>query len=199
MTSTSLPIRRLLCHVGAGLLVTAVVAVVPVALTAPASANPDRPACSKEDPGGSSNKKCPTPTPTKGETEVGCRDITEAGGDFSRIREATPELGSTLNFTLIVDNEDGDQSPTCPEVTYTVIARDMDTLAELARLAQPGNGVTSDLTAVLALPLYSKNCVAVDIIVSEGDVVHDIAPNSRDTSLPQDDLCLDGSGPQTWN
>jgi hypothetical protein len=106
-----------------------------------------------------------------------------------------PSAGGTLDFQSTY------AAPTCAEVTYTVIARDMDTLAELGRQAQAGNGVTADLVSVVPLLGYLKDCVAVDVIVSDGDVVDDIGPNSRSLELaPFREVCRDNtSGPQTWN
>lgn len=201
---TTQRLRTALCSISLGLLATTAIALAPSLAATPASAGGDRPSCSKQPPPGSSDKKCPSPTPTPTETsppgnETGCRDITLGVGQFRGL-EPFPAIGSVLEFTLVVDGRDGEQSATCPEVTYSIIARDQDTLAEVARSDQPGNGVTPALSAVFRLPTYSKPCIAVDVVVSEGGVIHDVAPDSRDPAKPiQDDLCRDGSGPQTWN
>jgi hypothetical protein len=194
----ALPIRDLLCRLGVGVVLTAGVAAVPALISSPASADPERPACSKEEPGGNSGKKCPSPSPSETGptgTEIGCRDLTHGEG---RYRAPVGAVGSVLEFQLVVDFGN---TPTCPEVTYTVIARDRDTLAELARDVQNGNGVTADLFAAFNLPSYSKDCIAVDVVISEGDVVHDLGPDSRglEPGKTHDDLCRDGSGPQSWN
>jgi hypothetical protein len=87
-------------------------------------------------------------------------------------------------------------------VTYTVIARDMDTLAELGRDTQKGNGASDSLASVVALPGYAKTCVAIDVVVAEGSIVHDVAPNSRDLAqAPFQELCRDDgtTSEMTWN
>jgi hypothetical protein len=200
---TTSHIRLSLSSVVAGLLATTAIALVPSLAAAPADAGDDKQSCAKPSPGGSSDKKCPSPTPSPTSSapqgnETGCRDVTLGVGQFRGL-EPVPSIGSVLEFTLVVDGQDGEQSPTCPEVTYSIIARDQDTLAEVARLDQAGNGITPTLSAVFQLPTYSKACIAVDVVVAEGNVIHDIAPDSRDPLKPQKDLCRDGSGPQTWN
>ncbi|MBK5308329.1 MAG: hypothetical protein JJD92_16740 [Frankiaceae bacterium] len=200
---TNARIRTTVSSVAAGLLATTAIAFLPSLAATPASAGDDRPSCAKASPGGSSEKKCPSPSPSPSPSptqstptgnETGCRDLTRGEGQFRGV-DGFPTAGSSLQFTLYVGGNDTPQPATCPEVTYTVIARDMDTLAEVGRLSQPGNGVTSDLTAVIALPTYTKDCIAVDVIVADGDVVDDIGPNVRLDSL---DLCLTGSGGQAW-
>ena len=198
---TTQQIRTALSSVGVGLLATTAIAFLPSLAAVPASAGDDRPACTKENPGGNSDKKCPSPSPTESTptgTETGCRDLTFGTGQFRGV-DGVPDAGSMLVFILVVGGDETVPPPTCPEVTYTVIARDPDTLAELSRQSQLGNGVTSALTTVFALPTFNKDCIAVDVVISEGAVIHDFAPNSRDTSQRACDLNRNGSGPQTWN
>lgn len=197
---TTSRIRTTVSSVVAGLLATGAIALVPSLAASPASAADDKQSCSKPSPSGGSDKKCPSPTPTPTETtpagnETGCRDLTVGVGQFRGL-EPAPEFGSVLKFTLVVD---GGLTPTCPEVTYTTIARDHETAEELGRSTQQGNGLTPSLTSTFQFPTYTKACVAVDVVISEGPVVHDIAPDSRDWAKAQGDLCRTGAGPQTWN
>jgi hypothetical protein len=90
-------------------------------------------------------------------------------------------------------------TPTCPEVTYTVIARDMYTLAELGRSVQSGNGVTATLSSAFDFTSYTEPCIAVDVMTSDGSIIDDVAPNTRDVTEPAADLCDTGTGGQTWN
>jgi hypothetical protein len=56
------------------------------------------------------------------------------------------------------------------------------------------------LASAIELPRYAKACIAVDVVVSEGDVVHDVGPNSRDMAeLPFRDLCREGVSEMSWN
>lgn len=199
---TALPYPTVIARATLGLLVTGAVAITPSLLGGAAVAEEERPACSRQDPPGNSGKKCPSPSPSPSPTatatsspgptgtEVGCRDIVSGQGQY---RAPVGQLGSVLEFQLTL------AEASCPEVTYTVIARDMDTLAELDRREQSGNGLSTDLLATFSLPTYSKQCIAVDVVVSEGGLVHDIAPDSRDPSVPSCDLNRNGTGPQTWS
>ena len=191
--------RTRIGSIAVGLMATSAIALLPSLAAAPASAAGDKPSCSKEPAPGSSDKKCPSPTPSPTRTtpqgnETGCRDLIGGDGHFRGVN-ALPSAGGTIDFKSTY------AAPTCSEVTYTVIARDMDTLAELGREAQSGNGVTQDLESVIPVAGYLKNCVAVDVVVSDGDVVDDIGPNSRDLAqAPFLEICRDGTtGPQTWN
>ena len=186
----------LLRRVGAGLTAAAAIAAVP-ATWSPATAAEDRPACSKQEPAGGSGKKCPTPSPSVEPTqgpapdESGCRDVISGQGLY--LQTLDNPLASALEFQVTL------AAPSCSDVTYAVIARDAETLAELARSVQTGNGTSADIVVALPLPGYVKDCIAVDVVVSEGSLVHDVAPNTRSTSEVSCDLHRDGAGPQTWN
>lgn len=154
--------------------------------------------CGGQSLSSSTDKKClsPSPSPTPGQpqgNEVGCRDLLYGAGQFRGVG-AAPSAGAAFEFLTTYD------AATCPEVSYTVIVRDMDTYSELGRHVQQGNGSTDSLVSAMALPGYAKDCIAADVIVSEGAVVHDIGPNSRDLSQPPfADLCRQGATGMAWN
>ena len=182
---------------GAGLLAAAAIALGTGLAAVPASAVDEAPRCDERSLSSSSDRKCPSPSPTSGSgqqgSEVGCRDLIAGAGQFRGVG-AAPSAGAALEFVTTY------ASATCSEVTYTVIARDMDTYSELGRHVQSGNDRTELLASVIALPGYAKDCLAVDVIVSEGNVVHDIAPNSRDLAeTPYADLCRQGVSEMAWN
>lgn len=180
-----------------------VLLVVGVAASTPATAEPvkDRPGCST---GTGNQKKCPSPTPTPtaevnpqpGDDTFTCLDITSGGGLFRGV-SGVGAIGDAIGTVLEFDT--GLAAASCTDATYTVIARDMHTLVEVGRHAQAGNGLTNVLRSVLSLPEYTKNCVAVDVVVESAGVVQDFAPDLRSPLSEYPDLCRTGPGSgQTW-
>lgn len=152
-------------------------------------------------------KKDPSPSPTISQPagdETGCRDIVAGRGSWVRpvtfpnaVLPAQPIGTGLLSFEAEL------AAPSCPEVTYTFVLRGMDG-TELERVVKSGESPETNLqgnpvVSVRRVLAYGGNCIAVDVTVTEGDVVHDSAPDVREGVY--EDLCdvgTPGSPGQTW-
>jgi hypothetical protein len=86
-------------------------------------------------------------------------------------------------------------APSCTEVSYGVRIFDADAPDLLLGEQQAaGDGTRALIPLAIHTPSYAKRCVLVQVKISEGPVVHDLAP---DTGLRK--LCIDNEGgAQAW-
>lgn len=135
----------------------------------------------------------PSPTPSPSETaatdESGCRDVVDGLGIYRGV-SGVDAAGTLLLLNVQL------AAPSCPSVTYTAVARDMDDASVVVgEQTQNGTGLSPFVTLALPLTTYTKACIRVHVIVAEAGTVHDVAPDAG----AYNELCRVGpGGAQTW-
>jgi hypothetical protein len=177
----------------------ALLLLVPVTAATGAPPQPvDPPVCDREDRPGQTERLCtpddePEPEPQPNPEPEPCVDVVSGLGQFRGI-SGVDAAGTVLVFAIVLEG------PSCAEATYTTIARDADTLAVLGTATVEGVAGLTHIPSAFQMGTYTKQCIAVDVVVTRGDVLEDVAPDSRPAEGPHNDLCRGpGAGGQNWS
>lgn len=144
---------------------------------------------------GSPSPQCPpepAPVPPALQPdEKGCRDI-DGGGTFQDY-EVTPLGAAVVAFNVNL------AAASCTDARYEMVVRAPDATF-LAEQVRSGDGVSTVLSFVVPVA-NAPTCVAVDLMVRQHGVTHDVAPDGRDYGMGTSvDLCSGqpDAGGQTW-